>query len=232
MLLVWESSIHSQRLRALSAEREHCLRTLRSRLAFFREDAQARVPQGSGPAAAEPQRRLQSWGLQMDLSVEVEMGTALSLPSPDRFSASYQGWEAHAAVSSTPIEAHTLQLSDSEELDAANARDTEDLPPQSCAYEKLVEVVTRAVEKLCIDWPAEREDVRLRGKLDKRFLPSSAQPQRWGLPFFPDLHTEVWRSWEKPVSYRVYSTQISHYSSILNKKSMVMERCQRWNRSS
>ncbi len=38
-----------------------------------------------------------------------------------------------------------------------------------------------------------------------------------GLMFFPDLHTEVPRSWEKPVSYRVYSTQISHYSSIINK---------------
>ncbi len=35
-----------------------------------------------------------------------------------------------------------------------------------------------------------------------------------------DYHffTEVWRSWEKQVSYRVYSTQTSHYSSILNKK--------------
>ncbi len=116
-----------------SAAREHCehcevfpLRTLRSRLAFFREDAQARVPQGSGPAAAEAHRRLRSWASQMDLSAEVETGAALSLPSPDRFSASYQGWEARAAVSSAPIEAHTLQLSDSEELDAANARDTKD----------------------------------------------------------------------------------------------------------
>ncbi len=117
---------------------------LRSCLAFFREDAQARVPQGSGPAAAEAQRRLQSWGSQRYLSAEVETGTTLSLPSPDRFSASYQGWEARAAVSSTPIEAQTLQLSDSEELDvvSANARDTEDLPPQSRAYEELVEVVT------------------------------------------------------------------------------------------
>ncbi len=134
---------------------EHCevfrLRTLRSRLAFFRKDAQARVPQGSGPAAAEPQRRLRSWDSQMDPSAEVETGAALSLPSPDRFSASYQGWEARAAVSSAPIEAHTLQLSDSEELDAANARDTEDSPPQSLAYEELFEVVTRAVEKLNID---------------------------------------------------------------------------------
>ncbi len=49
--------------------------------------------------------------------------------------------------SSAPIEAQTLQLSDSEELDAANARDTEDSPPQSRFYEELVEVVTRAVEK-------------------------------------------------------------------------------------
>ncbi len=39
-----------------------------------------------------------------------------------------------------------------------------------------------------------------------------------GLLLFPDLHTEVWRSWEKPVSYRVYSTQASHYSSIYKKK--------------
>ncbi len=48
-------------------------------------------------------------------------------------------------------------------------------------------------------------------------MPSRAQPQRRGRPFFADLHTEVWRSWEKPVSYRVYSTQTSHYSSIINK---------------
>ncbi len=101
----------------------------------------------------------------MDLSAEEETGAAHgSWSSPDRFSASYQGWEARTAVSSAVIEGHRLQLSDSEELDAANARDTEDSPPQSRAYEELV--VTRAVEKLSIDWPAERENVRSRGKLD------------------------------------------------------------------
>ncbi len=45
-----------------SAGCEHCdvlpLRMLRSRLALFREGAQAHVPQGSGPATAEAQRRL------------------------------------------------------------------------------------------------------------------------------------------------------------------------------
>ncbi len=67
-----------------SAGCEHCdvlpSRTLRSRLAFFHnEGAQARVPRGSGPAAAEAQRRLRSWGSQIDLSAELETDTALSL---------------------------------------------------------------------------------------------------------------------------------------------------------
>ncbi len=84
----------------------------------------------------------------MDLSAGLETGTALSLPSPDRSSASSQGWEARAGVSLAPNEAQTLQLSDSEELYVVNvdARDTEGLPPQSRAYEELVEVVTRAVD--------------------------------------------------------------------------------------
>ncbi len=57
------------------------------------------------------------------------MGAAFSLPS-------------------APIEAQTLQLSDSEDLDvvSANAMYTEDSPPQSHAYDELVEVVSSAVE--------------------------------------------------------------------------------------
>ncbi len=61
----------------------------------------------------------------MDLSPGLKTGTALSLPSPDRSSASYQGWEARAAVSSAPIEAQTRQLSNSEELDVVS---------ESCQY--------------------------------------------------------------------------------------------------
>ncbi len=76
----------------------------------------------------------------MDLSAGLGTSTALSLPLHDRSSVSYQGWEARAAVSSSPIEAQTRQLSDSEELDvvSVNARDTEDSPPQSRAYEELI----------------------------------------------------------------------------------------------
>ncbi|CAM4555428.1 unnamed protein product [Leuciscus chuanchicus] len=195
---------------------EHCcalpLGTLRSRLARFNPD---HVPQGSGPAAAEARRRSQTWGSQMDLSVDVETGSALSQHQSDRSSASHQGVEARIAVSSPPIEAPILQLSSSEELDVVSIEaESEDSPPQSHAFEELLDVITRAVDRLSIEWPEDRQDVRSKSKLDERFLPSRAQPQRRSLPFFPDLHTEVSRSWGKPVSYRVYAPQTSHYSSI------------------
>ncbi|CAM4566361.1 unnamed protein product [Leuciscus chuanchicus] len=195
---------------------EHCcalpLRTLRSRLARFNPD---HVPQGSGPTAAEARRRSQTWGSQMDLSLDVETGSALSQHPSDRSSASHQGVEARTAVSSPPMEAPMLQLSSSEELDVVSVEaESEDSPPQSHAFEELLDVVTRAVHRLSIEWPEDRQDVRSKSKLDERFLPSRTQPQRRSLPFFPDLHTEVSRSWGKPVSYRVYAPQTSHYSSI------------------
>ncbi|XDV31836.1 hypothetical protein PO909_002785 [Leuciscus waleckii] len=147
---------------------------------------QDRVPQGSGPAAAEARRRSQTWGSQMDLSVDVETGSALSQPLSDRSSASHQGVEARAAVSSPPMEAPILQLSSSEELDAVSIdTESEDSPPQSHAFEELLDVVTRAVERLSIEWPEDSQGIRSKSKLDERFLPSRAQPQRRSLPFFP-----------------------------------------------
>ncbi|ROL44244.1 hypothetical protein DPX16_4313 [Anabarilius grahami] len=70
-----------------------------------------------------------------------------------------------------------------------------------------MEVVIRAIAKLNINCPAEKQKVRHSSLLDKCFLPSRSQPTRRGLPFFPNLHTEVSRLWKKPVSYRVFSPQ-------------------------
>ncbi|CAM4628207.1 unnamed protein product [Leuciscus chuanchicus] len=128
----------------------------------------------------------------MDLSVDVETGSALSQPPSNRSSASHQGVEARVAVSSPPMEAPILQLSSSEELDIVSIdAESEDSPPQSHAFEELLDVITRAVERLFIEWPEDRQVARSKSKLDERFLPSRAQPQRRSLPFFPDLHTEV-----------------------------------------
>ncbi len=47
------------------------------------------------------------------------------------------------------------------------------------------------------------------------FLCSRSPPPRRGLPFFPDLHTEVSRSWRKPYSACLFSPCVSHYSNVL-----------------
>ncbi|MGL5881628.1 MAG: hypothetical protein ACRCY0_00025 [Synechococcus elongatus] len=124
------------------------------------------------------------------------------------------------AVPSTLDQALVLNASSSEELDveSIDTIESEDSPSHSHAYEELVEVVSRAVARLNIYWPAERQDVRPKNKLDERFLPSRAQLPRRGLPFFPDLHTEVSRSWKRPASYRVHSAQTTHYAAIMGLK--------------
>ncbi|KAL0148139.1 hypothetical protein M9458_056541 [Cirrhinus mrigala] len=77
--------------------------------------------------------------------------------------------------------------------------------PQSLQYEELLEVVTHAVPKLNIDWPAEERAALQKSKLDERFLQSKPPSQRRSLPFFPDLHSEISRSWARPFSARLFA---------------------------
>lgn len=98
---------------------------------------------------------------------------------------------------------------------SVETEETVDSPPQSSTYEELVEVVTHAVARLNIVWPAEKQDTRPKSKLDECFLRSRSQPSRRGLTFFPDLHAEVSRSWEKPYSSRIYSPTVANYSNIV-----------------
>lgn len=90
------------------------------------------------------------------------------------------------------------------------AGEFEDSSPHSSAYEELLEIVTRAVAKLNIDWLAERQGAHPQSKLDESFLPSKVQPPHRGLTFFPDLHKEVSRSWRKPFSALVFSPHVSN----------------------
>ncbi len=57
-------------------------------------------------------------------------------------------------------------------------------PIQSPQYKELLEVVTRAVAKLNIDWPADNQTEKQRSKLDERYLRSKSVPLRRSLPFF------------------------------------------------
>ncbi|KAL0187594.1 hypothetical protein M9458_014693, partial [Cirrhinus mrigala] len=86
-----------------------------------------------------------SWGSQVDLLEGMETDDPLSPSSPGRSGIRSQGSEARSAVSYPPGTAS----------------------PQ---YEELLEVVTRAVAKLNIDWPAEKQAEPQQSKLDERFL--------------------------------------------------------------
>jgi len=114
-------------------------------------------------------------------------------------------------------EAQAQQHSSSEEVDVVSLGD-EEFTPHTVTHtqEELLEVVTRAVARLNLDWPAsEQESCKAKSKLDERFLPSRSQPPKRGLPFFPDVHTEVSKSWIRPASFRVFNPATSEYSNIV-----------------
>ncbi|KAI2646369.1 Transposon Ty3-G Gag-Pol polyprotein [Labeo rohita] len=199
------------------ADCPHCdalpMRLLRSRKDLFSaEGSFISVPRGSGPASAEAERRLHSWGSQLDLVEGMETGDPLSSASPTRSAARPSGSEARTAVSSPRGSASTLAISSSEEVDVVSV--DEAAAPQFPQYEELLEVVTRAVAKLSIDWPAEPLVEPQKSKLDERFLRSRPPPARRSLPFFPDLHTEVSRSWNAPFSSRLFIPASYNYGYV------------------
>ncbi|KAI2653767.1 Transposon Ty3-G Gag-Pol polyprotein [Labeo rohita] len=195
----------------------HCealpLRVLRSRKALFEEGAFTSVPQGVGPAAVEAERALHSWGSQLDLLEGMETGDPLSPSLPGRSDARSEGSEARTAATSSQGAGSSLLLSSSEEVDLESA--IEEPLPQSLQYEELLEVVTRAVDKLNIDWPAKVKATPQRSKLDERFLRSKPPPPMRSLPFFPDLHSEISRSWERPFSARLFVSASDYYGNVV-----------------
>ncbi|KAI2665916.1 Transposon Ty1-H Gag-Pol polyprotein [Labeo rohita] len=100
----------------------------------------------------------------------------------------------------------------SEEVDLESA--VEEPLPQSVQYEELLEVVTRAVSKLNIDWPAEEKAAPQKSKLDERFLRSKPPSPCRSLPFFPDLHAEISRSWVRPFSSRLFVPASVYYGNV------------------
>ncbi len=208
------------------ADCPHCerlpLRTLRSRKSLFVDgdrDSPVSIscsrsncePRGSGPAAAEAERRLHSWGSQFDLEQEMETGESLSPSTASRSSARSGRARSERKAASSRGAGSTLDQSSFEEEEMVSI----DEPPQSLQYEELLEVVTRAVDKLHIDWPAEQRTESRGSKLDERFLRARPPPPHRSLPFFPDLHTEVCRSWGRPYSSRLFIPASNYYGNVV-----------------
>ncbi len=112
---------------------------------------------------------------------------------------------------------HTA-ASDSEDFGPALA---DALPPSgqearpSAAYSELVDVLSRATEKLALDWPDEPCESRA-SKLDDRFLIGAhSKLERRKLPFFSDLHREISSTWKQPFSSRLTNAAAADFTNLL-----------------
>ncbi len=140
----------------------------------------------------------------------METGESLSPSTASRSSARSGKARSGKKAASSCRAGSTLNQSSFEEEEMESV----DEPPQSLQYEELLEVVTRAVHKLKIDWPAEQQTEPRGSKLDKRFLRARPPPPHRSLPFFPDLHTEVCRSWGRPYSARLFIPASDYYGNV------------------
>ncbi len=143
-----------------------------------------------------------------------QTGLAFSLPpSPERVRANSPIEFLHDFLFPSPRarEFVSFGLHDILHTAASDSKDfgpalADALPPSgqearpSEAYSELVDVLSRATEKLTLDWPDEPRESRA-SKLDERFLSGAhSKPERRKLPFFSDLHREISNSWKQPFS--------------------------------
>ncbi len=85
----------------------------------------------------------------------------------------------------------------------------------SAAYSELVDMLSRATEKLALDWPDDPRESRA-SKLDERFLSgSNSKPERRKLPFFGYLHQEISRSWKQPFSSRLTNATAADFTNLV-----------------
>ncbi len=143
-----------------------------------------------------------------------QTGLAFSLPpSPERVRTNSPDEFMHDYLFLSPRARDTVSFG-LDDILQTSASDSEDfgpaladaLPPSgqearpSAAYSELMDVLSRATEKLALDWPNEPHESRA-SKLDERFLSGpNSKPERRKLTFFSDLHQEISRSWKQPFS--------------------------------
>ncbi len=215
----------------------HCkiisLASLRSRIAFFSESDPA--PRALPFSSSQGPVRKKQRGRGSQRPVESEL-TSAQIPSaslsphrevsPVLFSQADQRPSASASDlvsfggsdNELADDSMSLAASDAEELsgsvtDPAPSR----LPAPSAAKAgmdaELFRVLSKAVEELGLEWSPPEEPSRSR--LDEWLLPGRRQaPQQRPLPFFPEVHDELTRSWRSPYSARLRTSASSALTTI------------------
>ncbi len=213
--------------------------TLRSRLEDYERESSI-VPRRASSTSAAPReiaascepaasRRATSWGSDVELEEMESEQTGLFSPSLSRRARAnspveflhdflFPSPKAHDFVSFGLDDVLHTAASDSEDFGPALA---DALPPSgqearpSAAYSELVDVLSRATEKLALDWPDEPHESRA-SKLDERFLIGAhSKLERRKLPFFSDLHREISSSWKQPFSSRLTNAAAADFTNLV-----------------
>ncbi len=201
------------------------LKTLRARLVVFDRES-AILPRRTAPEASSL-REAAPWSLDAELEAMESEQFSLSLPPlPGLYCANSPVQFSHSCLAPSP-EAREAVSFGLEDILYTAASDSEDfgamsldvLPPSvqearpSPAYTELVDVLACATEKLSLDWPDEPCESQS-SKLDERFLSGSGSHlARRKLPFFPDLHHQISRSWKQPFSSRLTNAAAADFTN-------------------
>ncbi|ROI93618.1 hypothetical protein DPX16_3288 [Anabarilius grahami] len=194
------------------------IRTLRSRLALFsREGASTSVPGGSGPARAEAERRLRSWGSQVELAADFERGVTVSQPQAAAGEDAILNDDNVLSVTSSDPGASVLLAASPREQAMAveeGAGETASFSRPPCsAYTELLEVMERAASRLQLPWERVKRETA-HGRLDERFLSDHNPVTPVSLPFLPDLHVEIEKAWKSPYSARIHAHQRGNFADV------------------
>ncbi len=200
------------------------LRTLRSRLEVFEKESSV-FPRRGPPVSPRPGVS----DVELEAKESEQTGLAFSLPlSPEHVHVNSLVEFAHDYLYPSPEACDTVSFGLDDILLTA-ASDSEDfgpdlvdnLPPSgqeaqpSAAYSELVDVLSRATEKLSLDWPDEPRESQA-SKLDERFLSGpNSRPERRKLPFFSDLHQEISRSWKQPFSSHLTYAAAADFTNLV-----------------
>ncbi len=206
--------------------------TLRSRLEDCERESSI-FPWRTSSTSAAPReiaasREAATWGSDVELEeMESEQtGLAFSLPpSPGHVRANSPVEFLHDFLFPSPGARDTVSFGLDDILHTA-ASDfgpalADALPPSgqearpSAAYSELVDVLSRATEKLALDWPDEPCESQA-SKLDERFLIGAhSKPERRKLQFFSDLHREISSSWKQPFSSRLTNAAAADFTNLV-----------------
>ncbi len=202
--------------------------TLRSRLEDYERESSI-FPRRASSTSAAPREIAALVDVELEEMESEQTGLAFSLPpSPERARANSPVEFLHDFLFPSPKARDFVSFGLDDVLHTA-ASDSEDfgpaladaLPPSgqearpSAAYSELVNVLSRATEKLALDWPDEPCESRA-SKLEERFLIGAhSKPERRKLQFFSDLHREISSSWKQPFSSRLTNVAAADFTNLV-----------------